>query len=280
MRRSPRSRTVSTQTNTRIGCYLLAMFLLTIQGASVTVAEEALSQSGAGTPASSNDSSEHAAGGGTPAPAGDSTSHSTSAGDRTSAKSGAVSTEPQVTSPASTHEPGGTHGGPHNSATNTDSSYAGQKHDAGAIDAQIAPPTRSNASRFSAWNAKARFRIVAPRPRQQAVTDHTNVGGVNRNAIGIAVPPRSGKSDQDSKPEVPVVVAPAASKPNILGVKSEPSIQQPIKERSNISAPVAIKGSAIGGTANNQRGSGPAVIGGQSKIVAGINGSTITRRPH
>jgi hypothetical protein len=63
-------------------------------------------------------------------------------------------------------------------------------------------------------------------------------------------------------------------------VKTEPAVEHTIVAHPSVSAPVAINGSAIGGNANVRRGSGPASIGGQTKTVAGINGSTIPHRIH
>jgi hypothetical protein len=59
--------------------------------------------------------------------------------------------------------------------------------------------------------------------------------------------------------------------------KTEPTVEHAIASRPSISVPVAINGS-VGGNTTIHRGSGPAVIGGQTKTIAGISGSMITRR--
>jgi hypothetical protein len=59
----------------------------------------------------------------------------------------------------------------------------------------------------------------------------------------------------------------------------EPTVEHAIAAHPNVSASV-VNGAAIGGSANIRRNSGPASIGGQTKTVAGINGSTIPHRIH
>ena len=233
------------QATTRIGFYLLATILITVQMPRVSLAEEAANQAGAAT-ASGGDSADHVTtGAGTPAPSSDSAGHATGAGDNGSAKTDAVSSKSQVGSPANGHEPGGLANGARNSTTNTDNSHAGQAHDAGPIDEHIAPPTRPSVNRFLARDPKIRFRIVAPGPRPRSAPKPINVGHVTRNSIGLIVPSQSGKPDRDSKSAVPVVVTPAASTVAVPTVKTELTFEH---------------------------------IGGQTKTVAGINGSTIVRR--
>jgi hypothetical protein len=73
-----------------------------------------------------------------------------------------------------------------------------------------------------------------------------------------------------------VANAPGVSAP---AVKTEPTVEHTIAAHPNVSASV-VNGAAIGGNANIRRNSGPASIGGQTKTVAGINGSTIIHRIH
>jgi hypothetical protein len=266
---------MTTQATTRIGFYLLATALLAVQAPSTGLAEEAANQGGTVTSAPGS-------------PGSDSADHANGTGDNGSAKTGTAkpdspksdSAKSEAISPAGGHEAGGKPDGVHSNAPVNDSSHFGQARDPGPVDARIAPPARHNDNRFSARDPKSRFKIgSSPRPRLG--TGHTVTGPVTRNSIGLAVPPQPNKLDRDGKPAAPAV-APAANAPNVStpAVKVEPTVEHTIAAHSNVSAPVAINGSAIGGSANIRHGSGPASIGGQTKTVAGISGSTIIHRTH
>jgi hypothetical protein len=60
-------------------------------------------------------------------------------------------------------------------------------------------------------------------------------------------------------------------------VKTESTVEHTIAAHPNVSASV-VNGAAIGGNASIRRGAVTTGIGGQSRTVAGINGSTIIRR--
>jgi hypothetical protein len=250
---------------TRIGC-LLATLLLAAQMPCVSLAEEGANQGGAAV-----------------APSNDAPDHATGAGDSVGTKTDAVSAKPQVVSPASGHEMGGTPDGLHAGAAGNDSLRSVQAHDAGPIDTHIAPPIRSNVNRFLVQDPKSRFKVVGSNPRPRWATGHVVAGHViagrviTRNSIGLAVPLQSGKLNRENKP-VAAVGSPAASGP--IAVKTEPAVEHTIAPHPSLPAPVAINQAIIGGTANLRRGSSPGIIGGQAKTVAGINGSTIVRRTH
>jgi hypothetical protein len=285
MRRSRQSNAMTRQAITRVGFYLLAATLFAVQMPHVSLAQKAAS-GGGGTSASGGDSADHATGQGTSAQSpstsarsNDSAGHTTGAGDNGSAKSDIVPAKPGGAPQAGGHETSGTPNGMHAGATSVDSSHAGQAHDATApIDAHIAPPTRLNENRFSARDSRSKFKIIGSSPRPRSVTGRTTPNGVTRNSIGLAVPSQPDKLDHDNKPAVPVTITPAANAPVISAAKTEPTLGHPITTHPTISAP--INGATIGGNANIRRGSNPAVIGGQTKTVVGINGSTITRRTH
>jgi hypothetical protein len=254
---------MTTKATPRIGFYVLAAVLLAVQAPRTSLAEEAANQGGTVTSAPGSDSADHANG----------------AGDNGSAKTDTAkpdSVKPNATSPAGGHEAGGKPDGVHTNGAVNDSSHFGSARDAGPVDAHIAPPARHNGNRFSARDPKSRFRIGS-NPRPRSAPGHTVSGPVTRNSIGLAVPAQPNKLDRDSKPPAPVV-APAANAPSVSAVKTEPTVEHTIVSHPNVSAPVAINGSAIGGNANIKRGSGPASIGGQTKTAAGINGSTIPHR--
>jgi hypothetical protein len=255
---------MTTQATTRIGFYLLATALLAVQAPSTGLAEEAANQGGTVT-----------------APGSDSADHANGTGDNGSAKTDTAkpdSVKSEATAPAGGHEAGGKPDAVHTNAPLNDSSHFGQARDSGPVDAHIAPPARHNDNRFSARDPKSRFKIIGSGPRPRSGTGHTVTGPVTRNSIGLAVQPN--KLDRDSKPAA-LVVAPAANAPSVStpAVKAEPTVDHTIAAHPNVSASV-VNGSAIGGNANIRRGSGPASIGGQTKTVAGINGSTIIHRIH
>jgi len=264
---------MTTKAITRIGFYVLAAVLLAVQASRMSLAGEAANQGGAVTSAPGSDSADHA----------------NRTGDNGSAKTDTAkpdSTKPdsgksEANSPAGGHEAGGKPDGAHTNAAVNDSSHFGPARDPGPVDARIAPPTRHIDNRFPARDSKSRFKIVGLSPRLRSGTGHTATGHVTRNSIGLAVPPQPNKLDRDSKPAASVVV-PAANGPGVsaLAVKTGPTVEHTIATHPNISAPVAITGSAIGGNANIRRGAGTVGIGGQTKTVAGINGSTIIRRTH
>jgi len=261
---------MTTTATTRIGFYVLAAVLIAVQAPRASLAEEAANQGGTVTSAPGSDSADHANG------TGDNGSAKTDTARPDSVKPDSAKSE--ATSPAGGHEAGGKPDGVHTNGAVNDSSHFGPARDPGPVDAHIAPPARHNENRFSARDSKSRFEIgSSPRPRSG--TGHTVTGPVTRNSIGLAVPPQPNKLDRDSKPPTPVV-APAANAPSVSAVKTEPTVEHMIVAHPNVSAPVAINGSAIGGNANIRRGSGLASIGGQTKTVAGINGSTIIRRVH
>jgi hypothetical protein len=263
---------MTTKAMARIGFYVLATVLVAVQAPRTSLAEEAANQGGAVTSAPGSDSADHANG------TGDNGSAKIDTAKPDSTKPDPVKSE--ATSPAGGHEAGGKPYGVHTNAAVNDSSHFGQARDPGPVDAHIVPPTRHNDNRFSDRDPKSRFKIgSSPRPRSS--TNHAVTGPVTRNSIGLAVPPQPNKLDRDSKPAAPVV-APAANAPSVSApaVKTEPAVEHTIVAHPNVSAPVAINGSAIGGNANIRHGSGPASIGGQTKAVAGINGSTIPHRIH
>jgi hypothetical protein len=261
--------------------YLFAAILLAIsvQMPRVSLAEDAGNQGGAVTPT----------------PSGDAADHATEPGDSGSTKINTLPTKsdsakPDAPSMSSGHEVGGSSSGAHAGATVNENSHSAPSHDAAPIDARnsapidarIAPPARHKDNRFSARGAKNGFKIVGSSSRRTAPGHMTN--HVTRNSIGLAIPSQP-KPDHDNKPAVPVI-APAAGTPGVstggtvTAIKTGPTVEHPFVARPNVSAPVAINGSAIGGNANIRRNSGPASLGGQTKTVAGINGSTIVRRVH
>jgi hypothetical protein len=261
---------MTTKAATRIGFYVLATVLLVVQTPRTSLAEEAANQGGTVTP-----------------PGGDSADHANETGNAGSAKTDtdpakADSTKPaksEATSPVGGHEAGGKPDGVHTNAAVNDTSHSGQARDPGPVDAHIAPPARHTDNRFSARDPKSRFKIgSSPRPRSG--TGHTVTGPVTRNSIGLAVPPQPNKLDRDSKPAASVI-APVANAPSVSApaVKTQSTVEHTIAAHPNVSASV-VNGAAIGGNANIRRGSGPASIGGQTKTVAGINGSTIPHRIH
>ncbi len=266
---------MTTQATTRIGFYLLATALLAVQAPSMGLAEEAANQGGTVTSAPGS-------------PGSDSADHANGTRDNGSAKTDTA--KPDSTKPDSAksdaalqaggHEAGGKPDGVHTNAAVNDGSHPEQARDSGPVDARIAPPARHNDSRFSVRDPKSRFKIVGSGPRPRSATGHTPIGHVTRNSIGLAVPPQPNKPDRDSKPAAPFV-APAANAPSVsaAAVKVEPTVEHTIAAHPNASAS-PVNGSAIGGNANIRRGSGPPSIGGQTKIVAGINGSTILHRTH
>jgi hypothetical protein len=255
---------MTTKAITRIGFYVLATVLLAVQTPRTSLAEEAANQGGTVTSAPNSDSADHANG------TGENGSAKTDTAKPDSAKSEAIS-------PAGGHEAGGKPDGVHTNAAVNDSLHFGPARDPGPVDARIAPPARHIDNRFPARDSKSRFKIVGSSPRPR--TGHPAAGHVTRNSIGLAVPPQPNKLDRDGKPAAPVVV-PAANAPGVSApaVKTEPTVEHTIATHPNVPAPVAINGSAIGGNANIRRGAGPASIGGQTKTVAGINGTTIIRR--
>jgi hypothetical protein len=263
---------MTTQATTRIGFYLLATALLAVQAPSTGLAEEAANQGGTVTSAAGSAGSNSA-------------DHANGTGDNGSAKTDTAkpdSTKPdsgKLEAPASGHEAGGKPDGVHTNAAVNDSSHSEQTRDSGPIDARVAPPARHNDNRFSVRGPKSGFRIGS-NPRPRSGTGHTVTGPVTRNSIGLAVPPQPTKLDRDSKPAAPVV-APVANAPSVSApaVKTEPTVEHTIAAHPNVSASV-VNGAAIGGNANIRRSSGPASIGGQTKTVAGINGSTIPHRIH
>jgi hypothetical protein len=231
----------------------------------VGLAEEASSQGGAVTPAQGNDSPDHAPG----------------TGDHGSAKTDNVSAKPEVPPPDGGHNTGVTAGGAHSGVVN-DRARSGQTRDPGPIDTHLASPLRYKESRHSARDSRSTFKIVGSGRRSEPSAGHTTAGRVIRNSIGLAVPLQSGKPERDNKPAASVI-APSPSAPGVSAggampaVKTEPTVEHTIASRPSISAPVAINGS-VGGNTTIHRGSGPAVIGGQTKAIAGISGSMITRR--
>jgi hypothetical protein len=258
---------------TRIGFYLLVGSLLAAEAPRASLAEDAASQSGTTTPVPGNDSADHAAG------TGDTVSKKTDGG---SAKP--ESAKPDVTSPVGGQETGGKSEGAHVNVPVNDSSRAGQAHNSGAVDTHIAPPSRHNDNRLSAVNPRSKFKVVGAGSRLRSTVGHLNTGHVTRNSIGLAVPSQPGKLDRDSKP-APPAAPPAVSATGAKAGEISPAVktapvEHPIAAHPNVSAPVAINGSAIGGNPNIRRSFGPASIGGQTRAVAGINGSTIVRRPH
>ena len=260
---------MTTKATTRIGFYVLAAVLLAVQAPRSSLAEKAANQGGTVTSAPGGDSADHANG------TGDNGSAKTDTAKPESTKPDSAKSE--ALSPAGGHEAGGKPDGAHTDGAVNDSSHFGPARDAGPVDAHIAPPARHNENRFAARNPKSRFKIgSSPRPRSG--TGHTVTGPVTRDSIGLAVPPQPNKLGRDSKPAAPAL-APAANAPNVSAVKTEPTVEHTIAAHPNVSASV-FNGSAIGGNANIRRGSGPASIGGQTKTVAGINGSTIIHRIH
>jgi len=258
---------MTTQASTRIGLYLLATVLLSVQAPCTSLAEEAANQGGTVTSAPGSDFANHANG------TGDNGSAKTDAAKPDSAKSEAIS-------PAGGHEAGGKPDAVHTNAAVDDNSHLGRTRDVGPVDAHIAPSARHNDNRFSARDPKSRFKIIGSGPRPRPSTSHTATRHVTRNSIGLAVPAQPNKPDRDSKPAAPVV-APAANAPSVSApaVKMEPTAEHAIAAHPNVSVSV-VNGAAIGGSANIRRNSGPASIGGQTKTVAGINGSTIPHRIH
>jgi hypothetical protein len=267
---------MTTKAATRIGFYLLAAVLLAIQVPRTSLAEEAANQGGTVTSAPGSDSADHVNG------TGDNGSAKTDTAKPDSTKPDSTkpdSGKSEVISPAGGREAGGKPEGVHSNAAVNDGSHFGQARDPGPVDAHIAPPRRHNDNRFSARDPKSRFKIGSS-PRLRSGTGHTVTGHVTRNSIGLAVPPQPNKLDRDSKPAGPVV-APVANAPGVSApaVKTEPTVEHTITAHPNVSASV-VNGAAIGGNANIRRNSGPASIGGQTKTVAGINGSTIIHRIH
>jgi hypothetical protein len=262
---------MTTRATTRIGFYLLTTVLLAVQTPATSLAEEAANQSGAVTSAPGSDSADH------PNGTGENGSAKTDTAKPDSTKPD--STKPEAIAPAGGHEAGGKPDGVHTNAAVNESSHFGPARDPGPVDARIAPPARHIDSRFPARDPKSRFKIVGSSPRPRSGTGHTATGHVTRNSIGLAVPPQPNKLDRDGKPAASVVV-PAANAPSVSApaVKPEPTVEHTIATHPNVSAPVAINGSAIGGNANIRRGAGTMGIGGQTRTVAGINGSTIIRR--
>jgi hypothetical protein len=266
---------MTTQATTRIGFYVLATVLLAVQAPRTSLAEEAANQGGTVTSAPGSDSANHANG------TGDNGAAKTDAAKPDSPKPDSPkpdSAKSEATSPAGGHEAGGKPDAVHTNAAVDDNSHLGRTRDAGPVDAHIAPSMRHNDNRFSARDPKSRFKIIGSGPRP--ATGHTATGHVTRNSIGLAVPAQPNKPDRDSKPAAPVV-APAANAPSVSApaVKMEPTVEHAIAAHPNVSASV-VNGAAIGGNANIRRNSGPASIGGQTKTVAGINGSTIIHRIH
>jgi hypothetical protein len=259
---------MTTQASPRIGLYLLAMVLLAVQAPCTSLAEEAANQGGTVTSAPGSDSANHANG------TGDNGSAKTDA-----AKPNSKPDSGKLEAPAGGHEAGGKPDGVHTNAAVNDRSHSGQARDPGPVDAHIAPPAHHNDNRFSARGPKNGFRIGSNR-RPRSGIGHTVARPVTRNSIGLAVPTQPNKPDRDSKPAAPVV-APAANAPSVSApaVKMEPTVEHAIAAHPNVSASV-VNGAAIGGSANIRRNSGPASIGGQTKTVAGINGSTIPHRIH
>jgi hypothetical protein len=253
---------------TRIGFCVLATVLLAVQTPRTSLAEEAANQGGTVTSAPNSDSADHAKG------TGENGSAKTDTAKPDSTKPDSAKSE--AISPAGGHA-GGKPDGVHTNAAVNDSSHLGPARDRGPVDARIPPPTRHIDNRFPARDSKSRFKIVGSSPRRR--TGHPATGHVTRNSIGLAVPPQPNKLDSDGKPAAPVIV-PAANAPGVStpAVKTESTVEHTIAPHPNVSAPVAINGSAIGGNANIRRGAGPASIGGQTKTVAGINGTTIIRR--
>jgi hypothetical protein len=262
---------MTTKAITRIGFYVLATVLLAVQTPRTSLAEEAANQGGTVTSAPNSDSADHANG------TGENGSAKTDTAKPDSTKPDSAKSE--AISPAGGHEAGGKPDGVHTNAAVNDSSHFGPARDPGPVDARIAPPARHVDSRFPARDPKSRFKIVGSSPRPRSGIGHPATGHVTRNSIGLAVPPQPNKLDSDGKPAAPVIV-PAANAPGVSApaVKTESTVEHTIATHPNVSAPVAINGSAIGGNANIRRGAGTTSIGGQTKTVAGINGSTIIRR--
>jgi hypothetical protein len=256
----------------RISFCVLATVLLAVQTSGTSLAEEAANQGGTVTFAPGSDSADRANG------TGDNGSAKTDTAKPDSAKPESV--KPDATLPAGGHEVGGKSEGVHTNSAVNDSSHFGPARDPGPVDARISPPARHTDNHFPARDPKSRFKIGS-NPRPRSGTGHTLARPVTRNSIGLAVPPQSNKLDRDGKPAAPVV-APAANAPSVSApaVKTEPTVEHTIAAHPNVSAPVAINGSTIGGNANIRRSSGPASIGGQTKTVVGINGSTIPHRIH
>jgi hypothetical protein len=257
------------QATTRIGFYLLATFLFALQIPRMSLAQEATNQAGAVT-APGADFADHANGTG-----------NNGRGKVDPPKPESVKSEPtkpEATSSGGGHEAGGKPEGTHTNAPANDGPHFGQARDPGPIDTHVAPPSRHNDNRFSVRDSRGRFKIgSSSRPRP--VTGHAVTGPVTRNSIGLAVPPQPNKLDRDSKLAEPVIT-PAATAPgaSIPAVKTESPVGHLIAVHPNVSVPVAINGSMIGGNLNIRRGSAPASIGGQTRTASGINGSTIPRR--
>jgi hypothetical protein len=105
-----------------------------------------------------------------------------------------------------------------------------------------------------------------------------------RNAVGLAVTPQNGNITRDSSPAASRTAGPGATVvvPISAGggaVKVDSGVQHPVvMGHPNLSpavtAPVAGSG-AVNGTGFIHHGVAPAVVSGQTRIIAGISGSMV-----
>jgi hypothetical protein len=162
----------------------------------------------------------------------------------------------------------------------TPNSVETRARDVNAIDTRIFAPSRGQKGRAdNIHEPKMPIKTLTTRsvPTRRKTVPGA-VHGVARNAVGIpntqsvAAKPYVGKSALPDVAATPVGTDRSAPVPPD-GIARHPNVAQP--NPVSASTPAASNRGMINGTGLVRIGSGPAVVGGPAKVVAGLNGTTI-----
>ena len=150
---------------------------------------------------------------------------------------------------------------------------------AGPIDASVAPSHHVGKSEHDR-QVKNKFKFGSVSSQRVRSSDiHGTSAPITRNAIGVAVTHNESATHDAAPAAVRPAGVPASTGNASAAVKIEPAVEHSVVVHVNasptVAAPPVGMGARIDGSSVVRHGSAPAVVGGQTKVVGGISGSTI-----